>query len=480
MSKFKETIQKNKEAMNTKTARVGGYSVIMSVILLAILIAVNLFVDALPSTWTQYDISASQLYSLTSSTKVVCQNLEKDVTIYWITQSGAEDTVTERLLDVYQALSDHITVVKKNPDVYPTFAAQYTDDTVKNNSLVVECGDKSRYIAYSDIYEYDTTEYYQTGSVSAYFDGEGEITTAIGYVVSDDLPVLYVMSGHGELELGDSISKAISKANYETKELSLLTVDEIPEDCDAIIINGPESDISEEEAQMLSTYVENGGHLLVFSGLQESGRLTNLDSVIENYGVTVNEGIVVEGDRNYYAFQAPYLCIPEISDADITSPLKEKNSYVLAPIAQGLTVPSYGSATVTSLLETSESAYSKLDGYAITDYEYAEGDIYGPFSLAVSVEDGEGKIVWVSSDYFVDETYISYSAGANSDFALNSLSWMIGAEDSISIRSKSLNYNYLTISDSQASKIKICLIGIIPLGYLLYGVDEALRRRKKA
>ncbi len=58
----------------------------------------------------------------------------------------------ENLLGKYESLSDHITVVKKNPDVYPTFAEQYTDETVKNNSLVVECGERSRFIAYDDIY----------------------------------------------------------------------------------------------------------------------------------------------------------------------------------------------------------------------------------------------------------------------------------------------------------------------------------------
>ncbi|MFQ9915323.1 MAG: hypothetical protein ACLRWQ_01920 [Flavonifractor plautii] len=57
---------------------------------------------------------------------MVVNALEQDVTIYWIVQSGEEDAVIENLLGKYESLSDHITVVKKNPDVYPTFAEQYT------------------------------------------------------------------------------------------------------------------------------------------------------------------------------------------------------------------------------------------------------------------------------------------------------------------------------------------------------------------
>ena len=482
MSKLSNALKANRDALNTKTAKVGGYSVILSVVLLAILIAVNVFVSSLPATWTQFDISSAQLYSLTSSSKVVAQNLDKEVTIYWVVQSGEEDAVIERLLAVYDALSDNITIEKKNPDIYPTFAKQYTDDTVYNNSLIVECGTKYRYISYYDIYEVDSSSYYYTGSVSQYFDGEGEITTAIDYVASDDLPVIYLLTGHGEGELSDSFATSISKANYETEEFSLLNVDEVPEDADCVIINAPTSDISDTEADMLIDYLENGGHVLVFNGLKEDGIFENLESVLNYYGVSTNEGVVLEGDRNYYAFQAPYVCLPEINSSDITDALIDNDSYVLVPIAQGLTISSSNNgATVTSLLSTSEAAFSKLEGYALTSYEMSEEDIAGPFSLAVSIEtSGDGKLVWVASDYITDETYISYSAGANTDFALNSISWMVGENETIAIRSKSLDYNYLTISDSDATKIKVVLIGIIPIAYLLYGIDEVIRRRKKA
>lgn len=236
--KLRQLAAENKQALSTRTAKVGGYSVVLALIVLAILVAVNVLFSVLPSKFTQFDISAAQLYSLTSDTKVVATNLGKDVTIYWITQAGQESTVLDKLLDRYQDLSDHITVVKKDPDIYPTFAQQYTDETVVNNSLVVECGDKSRYISYDDIYQVDTASYYTTGSVSQSFDGEGQITSAIDYVVSDELPKIYLLSGHGEAALSDTFSNELTRSNYETVEdFSLLNVDEIPKDCDTLLIN---------------------------------------------------------------------------------------------------------------------------------------------------------------------------------------------------------------------------------------------------
>ena len=187
----------------------GSYSIIITAVVLAILIAVNVLVSALPTTLTKYDISSTKLYSITSNTKVVVNVLEEDVTIYWIVQSGEEDAVIENLLNKYDSLSDHISVVKKNPDVYPTFAEQYTDETVQNNSLVVECGDRSRFIGYDDIYVQEADMYSYSYNTS--FDGEGAITSAIDYVVTEDLPQLYVLEGHGEQELPSTFSDQIER-----------------------------------------------------------------------------------------------------------------------------------------------------------------------------------------------------------------------------------------------------------------------------
>lgn len=477
---WRAALARNRQALTTRTARVGGYSFVLSLVVLAILIAVNVLAGQLPSSWTQFDISAAQLYSLTADTKAVVTNLDQDVTIYWISQAGKEDTVIQKLLDRYGELSDHLTVVRKDPDVYPTFAQQYTDEAVTNNSLVVECGDKSRYISYEDIYQVDTGSYYTTGSVSQSFDGEGQITSAIDYVVSTDLPQVYLLGGHGEAALSQTFSDELERSNYETvADFSLLNVDAVPEDCDVLLINAPTSDLAEEEVTLLRDYLAAGGKVLVLSGPQQDTTLPNLQSLLGDYGVTVAEGVVVDNDRDHYAFTAPYVLMPDIQSSDITAPLLEGDYHVIVPIAAGLTVGDSGDATVTALLQTSDEAFSKAAGYAMTTYDKEDGDIDGPFTLAVSVEDPSGgSLVWVASDYLLDDLYNSYSSGANLDFVMNSFSWMIGDPDAVSIRSKSLDYNYLTISSSSATWLKVCMIGIVPLAFLLLGVDEVLRRRK--
>lgn len=464
--------------MKNKIALKGGsYSLVLTGIVLAILITVNVLASVLPSTWTQLDISSAKLYSITSNTKAVVNALEKDVTIYWVVQSDKEDDIIENLLAKYESLSEHIEVVKKNPDVYPTFAQQYTSETVLNNSLIVECGDSSRYISYEDIYltEADMASYSYTTS----FDGEGAITSAIDYVVSEDHPKLYMTEGHGEAEVSAVFAEQIEKQNIETVTFTLLNSDTIPEDADVVLIHAPTSDISKEEKDMLAEYTKNGGKLMVMAGPAEDGVLTNLYSLLGDYGVEAEEGIVAEGDRNYYAFRQPYILLPDMAEHEITNPLIEGNYYAIMPIAQGLTVTDT-TGSVTQLLTTSETAYSKAAGYAIETYEKEEGDVDGPFATAVAVDCGSGgRMVWFASSNFLDDMYNAYSSGANLDLGMNALSFMIGEREAVAIRSKSLNYSYLTINESAASYLKVMMIGVFPLAFLGYGVYVIVSRRRR-
>ena len=463
---------------NRNAFRGGAYSLSISVVVLAILIVVNIFASSLPTTMTRYDISASKLYSITSNTKAVVNGLEEDVTIYWVVQSGQEDEVIENLLGKYDSLSDHIQVVKKNPDVYPAFAEQYTDETVRNNSLIVECGDRNRFIGYDDIYVQEADIYSYSYNTS--FDGEGAITSAIDYVVSEELPQVYILEGHGEADLPASLQEQIEKENMETNTLSLLTVDAIPEDADCVIIYAPESDISQEEKDLLADYAAGGGKLFVVAGPVQDGILENLYDLLADYGVEANEGIVVEGDREHYSFQGPAVLLPDMTSGAITDSLIDENYYPIMPISLGLTVTeNTGSGTVTELLTTFYTSYSKLAGYGMTDYGQEEGDIDGPFALAVSIDTaGEGKIVWFTSSYFLDDMYNATSSGANANLGMNALSSLIGETEAMAIRSKSLNYNYLTISESAASLLKVAMIGVFPLLYLGIGIWVILKRRR--
>lgn len=244
------------------------------------------------------------------------------------------------------------------------------------------------------------------------------------------------------------------------------------------MIYAPTSDISDEEAEMLISYLDDGGKLFVSAGPTSEGTLTNLYSVLSNYGVETNEGIVIESDRNYYTFSQPYMLLPTLNSSDITTPLINENYYVIFPLAEGLTVSTSSSAT--TLLSSSSTSFSKVDGYNLTTYEKEDEDIDGSFALAVSIDTNkDGELIWFASSYFLEDIYNSYSSGANINLGINALSELIDQQDTISISSKSLNYNYLTISSSEASNLKKWMIGIVPSVFVLYGIITVIDRRRK-
>ena len=473
-------------SLRTRSFHVGGYSVAAAVIVIAIAVAVNALVSNLPSTCTKLDTTTNGLYTISDQTEKILAGLDEDIDIYWIVQSGYEDSNIATLLDRYCSLSDKISVTKKDPDVYPTFAKQYYDGQLYNNSLVVCCGDHYRYIDYNSIYEYDYSDYYSGGSISQNFAGEGEITSAISYVVNDDMPTLYILSGHGEMELSSTFETEIEKQNIRTEDLSLLTVEAVPEDAGALLINTPQSDISEDEAQKISDYLASGGKLMLVTDPPQDGELTNLEALMATYGVEAVDGIVVEANQNNYAWGTPYYLLPDLKSHSITEPLIDGGYYVLLSIAHGLRVSDTlpDGVTVDTLLSTSSSAYSKVAGYDSTTYEKEDGDIDGAFALGVAItaenDDGStAQIVWVSSGALLDEQSSSMVSGGNLDLFLNALSWMCGNEDGISIHSKSMNYEYLTISSSGASVMTAVIIWLIPALFLGTGICVWLRRRRK-
>lgn len=103
-----------------KTARIGSYSVVITVVVIVMAILVNLIVNRLPTTYTQFDVSSAGLYTLSEQTESMVSGLDQDITIYWIVQTGNENNSIQRLLDRYQALSDRITVTKVDPVINPT------------------------------------------------------------------------------------------------------------------------------------------------------------------------------------------------------------------------------------------------------------------------------------------------------------------------------------------------------------------------
>ena len=470
--------------ISKKHIKNGSYTMVMSVIFIAVVVVLNMIVNAIPSKYSEIDISSQKLYSIGDDTKAMLKDLDKDVTIYQIAQSGSEDENITNLLKKYEDESKHIKVEQKDPVVNPKFITEYTSDDLSANSLIVVCGDRNKVIDYNNIYE-STMDYQTYSSQTTGFDGEGQITSAIGYVTSEDLPILYTLEGHGEKEMDSTIKEDIEKANMDIQSLNLLTEGSVPDDADCLMIVSPTSDISEEEKTELLDYLEAGGKAMIFSDYTQDD-LPNFDAVLENYGVKCAEGIVFEGDNQHYGMQMPYYLVPTVNSTDASSETASAGSYVLAPYAQGIqkTDDVRDTVTIDSILTTSDKAYSKTNMQS-SNIEKEDGDVDGPFDLGVAItekldDDKETQIVYYSTANLMESQINQMVSGGNEKLLLESLNWMTSTDDSnsVSIPSKSLESTSLTVTDYDAAFWKICTIGLIPGVFLVAGFLIWLKRRK--
>jgi len=481
-------MKKLSKTLRSKSVRVGSYSVLAVAIVLAILIAVNLLLNALPAKYTMFDLSRNLLYSFSDQTKKIVSEADRDITVYWICQSGSENSTLEGLLNRYASLGTRLTVKKIDPDNYPTFATKYEISEVKNNCLVVESDLRYRYISYDDIfvvnYVYDD-DGNLTGS-NASLEGESEITSAISFVLNPNPPKVYSVTGHGEKTLSETFLQGIESENMTYEDISLITLDEIPEDCNVLMLLSPVSDLSEHEAEVISEYLATGGRMILITAPHVVER-TNLNAVMAAYKVSEIDGTVVEADSNYY-YSRPDFLMPEIEEHDITQPLIDSKLPVFMPQSHGIKLAQRNiNETITPLLSTTRDAYSKIGGISAEGtYEQEEGDIDGAFTLAVLLEQYDDEyiyddtiIAWFGCENIIDDTINSFVNGANLDLFLNTLSYLSDNASNISIHSKNLMTKYLTIPSSASTIWSIVLIGLLPVAVMTVGIVIFARRRKR-
>lgn len=472
--------------MKHKTIKMGLYSIVMSVIALAAVIGINLFVNSLPTDKTKYDTTPEDIYSLSEQSIKIAQNIDEPVTIYLLAAETEKDPSLYEFLQRYAAQNDNITIELKDPVLYPNFAKDYTEEDIESNSLVITGEKRGRYVAYSEIYVSETSLNYSTYQyeTSTSFDGENCITSALDYVTAEELPVVYQLTGHGEQSLSDyssQIESSISGENIELTELNLLKEGAVPEDASAVLLFAPETDISEEEFEMLQQYEEQGGKFLVLTDFINEEQ-TNLKKLLSDFGMEPVDGIVIEADRYYYYQYQSYL-LPEFVSHEITDPLSGNYQMLLAN-AQGVqeTEDISDSVAVFPLIQTSDKAYSKIDGTSITTYEKEEGDIDGPLSLAAAaistIGENTAEMVYIPSVAFLADELNTLVSGANHDFFLNSLEWLCEREETISIRAKSLDVETLSIDEGTALNLEILLMGVIPVALLIFGGIVIYRRRR--
>ena len=446
----------------------------------AAVVILNVFVSEIPAKYTVFDVTADKLYSLSDETKKVAENISEDITIYVLANEKDADTTLKETLENYEGLNSHIKVSYVDPAVNPRFYQNYTDTDISQGSLIVESSKRSKVIDYDNIYEYQV-DYTSYSSYASGYDGEGQITSALAYVTSDEMPKVYITEGHGELAFDSSFTAAVEKENIDYETINLMNYDEIPEDASCVIINAPTSDLSADDTEKMLSYMEKGGDVFLVS-TYTGEELVNFGRLLDFYGVSVTKGLIIEADKSNY-YTDPFYLLPSIGYDDVTESIYGSGSYVFAPYAQGLCVDGKEDVDVSVLLSSSEQSYVRDNIESNNSYEKQDGDQDGPFDIGLkcvkSTGESESSAFIYSSENLFTQSADEIVSGTNMRLFTASLSTFAAHEGSVSIPVKSLEITYLTIPQGTILLLALLTAVIIPSVFIVGGFIIWFRRRKR-
>lgn len=469
---------------NGKVFRSGVLSSALLVMVVVAAVLLNLLVQALPAKYTEFDLSESGLYTLGETSVQLASGLEQDVTIYYLAETGNEDAIITKLLEHYAAESSHIRWELKDPAIYPTFATQYGAQNVSTGSLIVVCGEESEVLDAADLYEYDYSSYYTTGTYSVTFGGENKITSAIYRLTSGEQSHAYYTTNHGEQSPSSSLTEALTAQNISLTALDLLT-SAIPEDCDLLIVQSPAEDFGGadalvDEIAMLRSYLEEGGKLLLTTDAYYD--TPELDALMAEFGLAREPGLVVEGDADYALYGYQYYLLPDYGTTTESTALDgvNRSAHVLLQMAQGISITETEDILAEILLETSADAYSKVAGYNMTTVEYEDGDTEGPFALAVWAQNEAtgAEVIWIGCSN-MENDQIYQSIPGNLTFLQGCAASLTGQSSGILIETKALEAAPITVAASTATALGLVFLLVLPAAVLIAGVTVVLLRRRK-
>ena len=499
-----------KASLQTITTRNGAYSAAAIVIVVVIAVVINLICGGLPATIKQLDISSNKIYEISDTSRKLLKSLEYDVDITVIAEEESMDDRLRTFLEKYTALSGRLTLETVDPVMHPSALSDYG---AESDTIIVSCQETglSAQIPISDIL-IESLSYYYTGTSSlSAFDGDGQLTAAINQVIGSEKKTVYCLSGHGESDLSDTTTGLLTKAGISTDSCSLLMDNEIPEDCDLLLVNGLASDMTEDEAALLDDYIKSGGNVLILLS-EKSPTTGNAADLLAEYGIHLEDGYVADMERNYqgnYYYIFPNITAPgSLADGLNTQ-------MVLMGNARGFTLDdSSEQLAIFSLLDTSSYGYmvtedSQEQGvYSVAArVEYtpetaddesdeggsADGDSSDDTAESVDDEDDSaddagdadsskadsvtGTLTVYGSASIIDEGLTSAFSGLdNNTLFMNSLTAAIGDMDNLSIEAKSLEIQYNT--PQYGSLFSVLIIFVVPLAVVVFGLVYWLKRRK--
>lgn len=394
------------------------YSIGSVVLLIAIVLLSNILFDGIFGKALTFDFSDYNQNTISQESVDFLNSLSPDTHIRIVGLFERPDNVAETayqciipLLDDYVKKSDgKITVEYVNMTEQPSIISQLDpsnsyDLSSKANSYVIQYNGRIKIVDPYDCYSYDEESLAYYGQYVVIGNNtEFTFTNAMYNLTSDSAFKAYIITGLKEAG-NVYITKILDAMSIDVTELPVSENFTVPDDCDLLILNGPNSDISEKMYVAMTDYLNRGGKLFVavdYSLDNVSVRYERLNQLLNQININIDPVLISENSPGYqlggYSVDStvtatddfkdyagiPYLhstyarSVREISSANTGA--KASPVLVTSEKASLLEVDSQGNVTADG--SSSESQYNVAMYAVSSDVKPARAFVFGTLNFS--------------------------------------------------------------------------------------------------
>lgn len=465
---------------NKKSFAFSTIAVILIVAVISITVIFNIvFANLVPH---NIDLTSTKEFSMSEQAKDYVKTVDKEVEII-----GLFDEVTKNLgmpVDVFEEFvyrnidkimevlnqfhltNNNIKVSYVNPEKNVLFlqnkiGAERAKDFQKGDFLVMHGNKVKRVVCedlvYPDFMFYEILPNYDSAFVSA-----------IMYVTSEEDQVIGFVTDHGEYSIDNEfilVKKELENRAYSLKNIKLAT-DNL-DDCDIVVFLGSENDITNDEAEKLTKYLQGGGHAIFL--IEANGKdFENLNKVLSDYNVSLSNDLIEESVDNA-AYQNTFWLHEELDLAN-DHPLSEiAGKFVIFP----------ESRSVNELKETLSYLKSYPLVYTSTkaasyDFTTEEKLTEGKKLLGTMVE--SNATTNVSKIMVMGSTKFAALTDNGKDLLVKTVNWMKESEGGFFVPIKRSEVPSFNIT---ASKVTVIVIVIACIVLLIFAIGTFIWLRRR-
>ena len=466
--------------------RIGTYgtsAIVQALVLLGILGALGFLANRYHD---RFDVSEAKVHSLSDQTRkvIAAQQQPIEITAFY---AKIDQPNARVLLDKYQYVSDKVKVEYADPNSRPDLVEKYAiqPDKIGEGMLFVKVGEESVQVEQPD---------------------EEKLTNAIVKLTKRTHKKVYFVTGHNERPVEGKgadgkegmqhAAEALRNENYRFEPLVLAQKGEVPDDADVVVVAGPTRPFLPGEREMLQRYLEHGGALFV---MVDPRAQTDLVEDLKRWGATLGNDVIVDRVQGLFG-QAMTPLAGVYGAHPITQDMREVTMF---PTTRSVTASKDGGAQLVDIVKTGENSWAERN----LDQLFGEGtaelgpdDLKGPVTIAVAGRPGNVTVaappapaagaeadkppaapkdprivVFGDSDFATNQLLDAYR---NKDLFVNSINWLLGDVEAISIRPAKSRASRLTLSAEQFTQIRSLSLFVLPELIAVLGVWAWWSRRR--